>query len=298
MSSVEVVATGLAFPEGPAAGPGGEVYVTEIAGQRVTKVDATGTTSVFADTGGGPNGANFGPDGYLYVANNGGRWPTDMPSTASSSTPPEGQGSIQRIAPDGTVEVVIDEIDGTPLNSPNDLGFDAEGGLYFTDPAWAGIVGGPRDEGPVCYLGADGSARRVAGGIGFPNGIGVREDGKTLIVCESLTGMMLSYRIEGPGRLSEGSKGNGMIGRRSVPDGFCFDELGRIIVAGHGTNQLFVLDGADGRPIEVVDLPDKGPTNCCFAGPDNRTLFITSSDKGELLALEWDVPGMVLFPDR
>ena len=295
---VRVLATGLQFPEGPALARNGDVLVTEIAGQRISRVTPSGEVSVFAETGGGPNGANLGPDGHLYVANNGGRWSNAMPSTANSGRPPEGQGSIQRIAPDGTVETVLTEIDGVPLNSPNDLCFDGHDGFYFTDPQWSGLMGGDRDSGPVCYVDVDGNASRVASGIAFPNGLGVRDDGRTLIVCESLTGMLLSYRIESPGVLSPGSKGNGMIGRRSVPDGFCFDEAGRIIVAGHGTDRLFVLDGADGRPITTIDLPESGPTNCCFGGEDHRTLYVTSSDHGNLLALEWEIPGMVLFPDR
>ncbi|MCP3992915.1 MAG: SMP-30/gluconolactonase/LRE family protein, partial [Actinomycetia bacterium] len=292
---VRVVASGLWFPEGPAIARNGDVLVTEIAGQRIGRVTPDGGVSVLAETGGGPNGAAFGPDGYLYVANNGGRWPSDMPSTVEAGAPPEGRGSIQRILPDGEVEIFLTEIDGVPLNSPNDLAFDGHDGFYFTDPRWAGSTGGAGDTGPVCYVDGKGRANRVAGGIRFPNGIGVRDDGQTLIVSESLTGMLLSFRIESPGVLSEGSKGNGMIGRRSVPDGFCFDSLGRIIVAGHETNALFVLDGADGRPLHTVELPDVGPTNCCFGGPDHQTLYVTSSDLGQLLALEWDVPGMVVF---
>jgi gluconolactonase len=48
----------------------------------------------------------------------------------------------------------------------------------------------------------------------------------------------------------------------------------------------------------VVDLPEAGPTNCCFGGDDFTTLYVTSSDQGNLLAIEWDVPGMRLHPDR
>lgn len=293
-----MVASGLQFPEGPSLARNGDILVTEIGGQRISRVTPDGEVSVFADTGGGPNGAAFGPDGHLYVANNGGRWPTDVPATAQSGEPTFGAGSIQRIAPDGTVETFLTEVDGAALNSPNDLCFDGHDGFYFTDPAWSGLLGGAPDAGPVYYGDLTGEVRLVATGIGFPNGIGVRDDGRTLIVCESLTGMLLSYRIESPGVLSAGAKGNGMIGRRSVPDGFCFDAAGRIIVAGHGTSTLFVLDGSDGRPIGTVDVGEVGVTNCCFGGPDHQTLYVTSSDQGNLLALDWDVPGMVLFPDR
>ena len=118
------------------------------------------------------------------------------------------------------------------------------------------------------------------------------------MVCESLTGMLLSFQIEAPGVLSSASKANGMIGRRSVPDGFCFDASGRIIVAGHGSNNLFVLDGRDGRPIEVIELPEPGATNCCFGGTDFKTLYVTSSDYGNVYAIDWPVEGMQLFHNR
>ena len=131
-----VLATGLAFPEGPAIDRDGVLHVVEIAGQRVTKVHADGTTELFADTGGGPNGSNFGPDGNLYVCNNGGRWPLDVPSTADAPTPPEGPGSIQRILPDGTVEDVVTEIDGRPLAS------DVAGGETLCKKDEAGLPGG------------------------------------------------------------------------------------------------------------------------------------------------------------
>jgi gluconolactonase len=190
------------------------------------------------------------------------------------------------------------EIDGVPLNAPNDICFDGYGGFYFTDPIWSGLVGGERDGGPVCYVDTNGTASRVAGGIGFPNGLGVRDDGRVLVVCESLTGTLLSFQIEAPGVLSSTSKANGMIGRRSVPDGFCFDASGRIIVAGHGSNNLFVLDGRDGRPIEVIELPEPGATNCCFGGTDFKTLYVTSSDYGLVYAIDWPVEGMQLFHNR
>jgi len=292
------LASGLMFPEGPAIGPDGMLYVTEIAGQRISQISDTGIVTTFAETGGGPNGAAFDGVGNLLVCNNGGRWPTDKSSTEDAGPVENGPGRIQTISASGTVNDTLFEIDGVPLNAPNDLCFDGYGGFYFTDPIWSGLVGGERDGGPVCYVDANGTATRVAGGIGFPNGLGVRDDGRVLVVCESLTGMLLSFQIEAPGVLSSASKANGMIGRRSVPDGFCFDASGRIIVAGHGSNNLFVLDGRDGRPIEVIELPEPGATNCCFGGTDFKTLYVTSSDYGNVYAIDWPVEGMQLFHNR
>ena len=298
MNRVEQLAAGLLFPEDPAVGADGYLYVTEIAGQRISRISEDGTVSTYAHTGGGPNGAAFDATGDLLVCNNGGRWPTDVPSTEQAVSPENGPGLMQRVNRAGEVIEELLEVDGVALNSPNDVCFDAHGGYYFTDPVWSGLVGGERATGPVCYVNADGEATRVATNIGFPNGLGVRYDGKVLIVCESLTGMLLSYRIEEPGILSETPKPNGMIGRRSVPDGFCFDAAGQIVVAGHGSSNLFVLDGQDGRPIKTIELPEPGPTNCCFGGKDLRTLFVTSSDSGYVYAMEWPVQGMPLLHTR
>jgi len=159
-------------------------------------------------------------------------------------------------------------------------------------PDWTG------NPASVCYLAPDGTASRAYSGLRFPNGLGVTDDNRFLIVAESMTGSLLGFKIESPGVLRPQPKSNGSIGRRSIPDGFCFDSTGRMIVAGHETDNLFVLDAADGRPRFVVDLPEAGPTNCCFGGDDFTTLNVTSSDQGNLLAIEWDVPGMKLHPDR
>ena len=288
---ITVIASGLAFPEGPAVDPQGRLHWTEIAGQRIARLDPDGSVATFADTGGGPNGCAFDAAGNLYVCNNGGSWP-QVPSTVGRGSGPNGQGAIQRISPDGTVETVLTEIDGRPLVGPNDCCFDAEGGLYFTDPDWAGSPAS------VCYLAPDGTASRAYTGIRFPNGLGVTDDNRFLVVVESMTGSLLGFKIESPGVLSPEPKSNGSVGRRSVPDGFCFDSAGRMIVAGHETDNLFVLDAADGRPRFIVDLPEAGPTNCCFGGDDFTTLYVTSSDQGHLLAIDWDVPGMKLHPDR
>src|ERR1700761_1980968 len=69
---IELVTDGLMFPEGPIAMNDGSVILTEIEGQRLTRVTPDGKKEVFAETGGGPNGAAVGPDNAIYVTNNGG----------------------------------------------------------------------------------------------------------------------------------------------------------------------------------------------------------------------------------
>lgn len=68
---MEVIARGLDFPEGPAIGPDGRLYVAENRKGQVSRID-DGEMVAFARTGGGPNGLAFGADGDLFVCNNGG----------------------------------------------------------------------------------------------------------------------------------------------------------------------------------------------------------------------------------
>jgi len=51
----ELVADGLAFPEGPVAMADGSVIVVEVAGGRITRCWGDGRKEILAEPGGGPN---------------------------------------------------------------------------------------------------------------------------------------------------------------------------------------------------------------------------------------------------
>ena len=50
----------------------------------------------------------------------------------------------------------------------------------------------------------------------------------------------------------------------------------------------------DGTIVEQVAVPDFIPTNICFGGPDLRTAYVTLSGTGQLVALDWQRPGLAL----
>ena len=301
MSAPRVITAGLRFPEGPSVGPDGSLYVVELGAARVSRIDAAGRLSVFAQVGGAPNGSAFGPDGWLYLCNNGGRWPAAR-STDGEASPPERHrpGHLQRVAPDGRVETLLAEIDGVPLAQPNDLCFDAEGGLWFTVPVWPER---PEDflekvtPGAVCWLGPGGDARRVTSAVAYPNGIGVAPDGASLVVACSVSGRLVSFPITGPGKLGA-PRELAFLGAQSVPDGFCFDASGRVICAGALTDAFHVFPAGGGACEAVIRVEGENPTNVCFGGPEFRTLYMTESGSGRVVATEWHTRGHVLFPDR
>ncbi len=282
----EIVAEGLKFPEGPAFDREGNLYIVEIMGGQVSRIRPNGKLEVFARTGGGPNGSQFGPDGLLYVCNNGGFDGSEA-------------GRVERIAKDGTVERWLTEAEGEPLHRPNDLVFDEGGNIYFTDPIWApdGALTEESPPGHVCFATPEGAVTRLHTGLRFPNGIALSPDARTLVVCESGTGKLHAFPVEAPGRLGP-IRVFADLGPGTVPDGFAFDAEGFVLCCGHGTGRLQVFPPAGGKKVTEFAFEDPGITNVCFGGPEFRTLFVTESRAGRVVRVDWERPGMRLFPDR
>ncbi|MEO8696772.1 MAG: SMP-30/gluconolactonase/LRE family protein [Acidimicrobiales bacterium] len=294
MRTERILASGLAFPEGPSLGPDGSIFVVELAGRRVTRVVPDGHVETFATIEGSPNGSAFGSDGALYICNNGGLWAAET-STGDKWGPGGYTASIQRIWPNGTIETVIDSIDDQPLNSPNDICFGPDNGIWFTDPRWP-------DERGICppgdlgYIAASGAATRIATDLQMPNGLGVTPNGDTLLVTASRTYTIHAFPIVASGQLGP-ERLFAQLDDGVFPDGICFDQSGRVFCAGHGGSLIYVLSPT-GQIEERIPMDDKDISNLCFGGPTNTTLYVTESDAGRLAAIEWHTPGMVPFPMR
>ena len=116
-------ASGLGFPEGPVVmGDGRVVFCDGNTGELLVYAD--GAVSAYARTGGSPWGAVLGSDGAIYVTQGG-----NVPGSGDTSA----MSGIQRVLPDGTVELLLSEVAGYPLYGPNDLAFGPDGRLWFTE---------------------------------------------------------------------------------------------------------------------------------------------------------------------
>ncbi len=283
------------FPEGPIVDKDGTLYICELARGTVTKITTDGESSVLAEMPGSPNGIAFGPDRSIYVCNGGGRW-VPRGSTSCSEGQGEHPGLLQKLELDGSYTTLISEIDGIPLNAPNDLVFDPEGNFYFTDPIWSD-ASGKVSPGTICFSTLDGQAKRLHTGMSYPNGIALSPDAKTLIVAETYTAKLLAFSITGPGEIS-GPRDFATLRDAARPDGICVDEEGRVISTGHGVSSLQVFP-PDGGPLEdEIPMEEPYATNICFGGKDFRQIYATHSGSGRIVSVEWMTPGLVLFPDR
>lgn len=304
-SNLRVVTSGLRFPEGPIAMEDGSVLVGEIAAGCVTRVQPDGSKELVAETGGGPNGLAIGPDGALYVANNGGCFDFHevMGLTFPGQPPPAswpGHGSIQRVdLATGAVDTVATECEGRPLLAPNDLVFDAGGGLWFTDHGTRQERHSDRTGFHWCA--ADGTGMVEVVLLDAPNGIGLSPDGRRVYVAETHTGRVYAWNVDGDGQVSgagimspKGAELLGDPGGGALFDSLAVDGEGWVCVATLGLTPGITAFSPDGSESEFHPTADPLTTNICFGGEHGNTAYVTLSGTGQLIAFDWPRPGGVL----
>ena len=280
----------------------GSILVVEIHGACLTRIRGDGTRETVARWAGpdraGPNGAAIGPDGACYIANNGGFvWtrrgdhmvPAD-PKTGATQPDAYVTGSIDRVdLATGEVTTLYTQCDGQHLCGPNDLVFDSQGGIWFTDHGKRRAF--DEDRCGVYYARPDGSQiERAIFPLHAPNGIGLSPDEGILYVAETPTGRLWSYSLTSPGKADSRSARClvNMLGR--------FDSLGveadgTVVVAAIEKGLCVVRPDGD---VSYVPVPGPAATNVCFGGEDMRSAYVTESLEGTLYHYEWPRPGLAL----
>ena len=297
---IQLVAEGLLFPEGPMAMADGSVILTEIQGQRLSRITPDGKRETVAETGGGPNGAAIGPDGAIYVTNNGGSFQfVDMGGlNVPGPTPPSHTGgAIQRVdLKTGAITTLYTECDGKTLVGPNDLVFDKQGGFWFTDHGCSTPDG--RKFGALYYALIDGSKIvRARDHFVSPNGVGLSPDEKTVYMADTNLGRLWSFDIAEPGVLAPAAgfaPGNVVcnLPGYQLLDSLAVEAGGKVCVATIINGGITAFD--PGGSTEHFAFPDVIVTNICFGGADMRDAWITASGTGKLYKARWPRPGLKL----
>jgi sugar lactone lactonase YvrE len=162
----------------------------------------------------------------------------------------------------------------------NEIVVDGRGNTYIN----GGELGGEKPaSGIVALVTPDGTARQVADGLAFPNGMAVTADNSTLIIAESYGKRLTAFDITADGSLANrrvwADLGDG------VPDGICIDAEHAVWYADVPNKRcLRVREG--GKVLQTVNV-DSGSFACMLGGRGRRTLFI--------MAAEW--PGFAKMMD-
>lgn len=303
MSKIRVIATDLQFPEGPVVMPDGSVVLVEIRRKTLTRIYPDGRQEIVAEIPGGPNGAALGPDGKMYICNNGGFSWAESKIGIIPGAPAAHEyigGSLQRIdLQSGKIETLFDACGEHRLRGPNDLVFDKNGGIWFSD------LGKRRardmDVGAFYYV-KPGCKEIVEGHHGMlpANGIGLSPDEKTVYVAETPTARLWAFTVSA-GEVTpteiiyRGERGKPIagLGGYQMFDSLAVEAGGNVCVATLINGGISVI-APDGKLVEQIPTGDPVTTNIAFGGPELKTAYITLSGKGQLIAMDWPRGGLPL----
>ena len=202
---------------------------------------------------------------------------------------------VTRLEQDGRITVVADRYQGKRLNSPNDVVVHSNGSVYFTDPAFPGIVGpaGVDQEFRGVYRAdTDGSVVLVASDFEAPNGLAFSPDESILYIDDSLRGHVRAFNVQADGSLAKGRIFHEFKGELpGLADGMKVDVEGTVYCTGPGG--VWVLTSS-GKHLGTILTGAEQTTNCAWGGDDWKTLFITT--RNTLARISLEVPGVPVPP--
>ncbi len=263
------------FLEGPVFDAAGNLYVTDIPFGRIFRIDARGEWDLVAQWDGEPNGLKFLSAGELLV--------TDYQN-----------GLMAVDIQSGSVRPYLARRNSESFKGVNDLVFDSQGNLYFTDQGQTGLHD---PTGRVYRLRPDGKLDLLLHNVPSPNGIVLSNDERFLYVAATRGNCVWRMPLLPDGSVAKANQFFTSHGP-SGPDGLAMDEGGRLLVANPGLGYVWVLNRF--AEAEEVLTGERGAslTNIAFGGADRRTLYCTDSTHGTVLRVEMAVAGARLNTPR
>jgi sugar lactone lactonase YvrE len=277
MSELHTLLTGVVFGESP-RWHDGRLWFADWGRGEIIAVDRDGRAEVVVrvpgEGGFAPSCIDWLPDGRLLLVSGSGR-------------------ALLRQEPDGSLVTHADLSEVYGDDHWNDIAADGRGNVYVNNIGFA-FPGGEFVPGIVAVVTPDGSARLVADGLAFPNGMAVTADGSTLIVAESYGGRLTAFDIAADGALSNRRIWADLNG--AAPDGICLDAEGAVWF-GDVPNRNCVRVREGGEVVQTVGL-DRGCFACALGGAQGRTLFLVAADWSNPAAMFGGEPtGQVLTLD-
>jgi sugar lactone lactonase YvrE len=262
MPALTEIYTGLTFPESP-RWHSERLWVADWGASELVAIEPEGSTEVVARIESFPFSIDWLPDGRLAIV------------SAAHKTLFVSQD-------DGATLVQLCDLTELSDKPWNEIVVDGRGNVYLNNIGFD-FPGGEFSPGFVAVVTAEGETRKVADGFGFPNGMAVTGDGKTLIVAESYSNCLTAFEISSDGSLSDrrvwADLGTG------VPDGICMDAEGAVWYA-DVPNHCCVRVREGGEVLQTVTA-DRG----CFACMLGGTAGMNEPQRaGQILAIEAPAP--------
>lgn len=257
-----------AFLEGPGFGRDGYLYCVDIPYGRIFRISPAGEFELFVQYDGEPNGLRIHKDGRIFVADH--------------------KRGIMVIDPDSRkVEPYLTEIEGKPMVGPNDLVFNQEGEIIFTDMGDSDLA---NPIGRLVKVDNEGKPHVLLDRLPAPNGLAINRDGTSLYLNMFRTNAVWHMRFGADGgvtRVSQFIQLSGGLG----PDGLIMDSEDNLLVAHGGLGCVWVYSSL-GEPLMRINSPrGKMITNIAFGIEDPRRIYITDSSSSSILTARLPTAG-------
>jgi len=259
------------FLEGPVFDDAGNLYVTDIPWGRIFRIDHTGAWELITEYDGEPNGMKFLDRGTLLI--------TDYKN-----------GLMQLDIASGKVRTYLERRNSERFKGVNDLIFDSDRNLYFTDQGQSGLHD---PTGRLYRLRPNGQLDLLLHNIPSPNGVALSPDEKTLYLAVTRGNCIWRVPLLPDGSVSKVSQFFTSYGP-SGPDGLAVDASGRLLVANPGLGYIWVLNARAEPELILHGAAGASLTNLAFGGSNQRSLFVTDSTHGNLLCVELNIAGLPL----
>jgi gluconolactonase len=280
--------TGFAFAEGPAIDRDGNLYVVNYRQWgTIGKITREGAASILVDLR-----KALPADGDKLPSCNGLKIDDDGNLIGAET----GTSQIVRISKDGQkVEVLAREVDGVRLDGLNDVALDPQGNIYFANPGQRNVYRINKRDASIDRLNPE--------PIGS-NGIGITPDGKHLVTADS-DGMrlmileiadgkgknqreLISFKPAGTSDKLSGEEFHKLAEKVGVPDGFVFDEFGRLYLGMWTGKVVHVIEVPSGKLLATYPAGGSQATNVHFFEGD---LYVTVAANEAVYKLPLGISG-------
>lgn len=261
------------FLEGPSFDLDGNLWVVDIPWGRIFRIDPRGDVELAAQYDGEPNGLKFHPDGRAFIA--------------------DYRRGIMVLDPKtGRVEPYLERARLENFKGCNDLFFDADGDLWFTDQGQTGLHD---PSGRLFRLRASGEIDVVLKGIPSPNGLVTNLDETAIYLAVTRDNAIWRVPLMHDGTATKVGAYIRLCGGGG-PDGIALDAQGGLAICHVGFGAVWVFS-PKGEPLYRIDAPDGGlyTTNCAYGGPDGRTLHMVESRSGTIFTARLPVAGRTMY---
>ncbi len=262
------------FLEGPSFDLDGNFWVTDIPYGRIFRISPDGEWTLVTQYDGWPNGLKIHRDGRVFLAD-------------------YKNGIMCLDTETGSVQPVVWHRNSEHFRGCNDLFFDSQGRLYFTDQGQSGMH---MPNGRVYRYDLDTKRLDLLIDSGpSPNGLVLNENEDVLYVAMTRGNSVWRLPLMVDGGVSKVGIFIQLSGGLSGPDGMALDNTGGVWVA-HAGNGCVWGFSQTGEPVyRVKSETGMTTTNLAFGGEENSELFITESETGKILRAEVGIPGRLMY---